>query len=439
MKIKIQPVAFGGIDWKSRETLGLEPTPTPKERARQRLAQLRAALGNVEWLDLCDVNSPAETGKLVEASRGADMVLVLGSELLVVKTAARALSAVCVPVAFLGDENRPTAVFCDVYGCLKADGHDAYLAINTADLEAFVRAVRAKKTLAHTTALLIGNGYPSHSQVANPGSPRLVEEKLQTIIVQRGIEDLRKRWEDADEDEATRQAQIWLQGAEHVAEEAKRDIVQCAKMYLAMKVMIDEAGANALTIDCRAWDLLSCKEFGAFYSPCMGLTTLRWEGVPAACEADLCAMLSMCMLNYVSDRPTFLGNIGKVDIEKQSVAIGGHAACTVNMDGEGSELAGYRLRDYGGRGGVASYCPIAGGKDITIARLDKNLRCISLAAGKTIPTEQCFEVVLDDVEDFIHRCLTGDHYIVILGNYYKQMALLARMLDIEVLSPSRRT
>ena len=436
MDAKIQPVVFGGVDWTSRATLGIQPHPTPLARADRRLAQIREALPNVEWLNLCEVNSPDEIGKLVEASREADMVLALACELLVVKTAARALAAVHCPVALIGEENQPTAVFCDVYGCLKADGHDAYLAMGTDDLKTFVCALRAKKRLAKTTALLIGDGYPSHSQVANPDSPRIVEEKLGVQIVQRSIDDLRRRWEGADEARAEEQAQVWLAGASHVAEEAKRDIVLCAKMYLAMKGMIDEVGANALTVDCRAWDLLSCEEFHAFYSPCMGLTTLRWEGVPASCEADICAMLSMCWLNYVSNRPAFLGNIGKVDRGKNSVAIGGHAACTVNMDGKSDKLAGYRLSDYGGRGGVASYCSIEGGMDITIARLDKRLDCISLAAGKTVPTERCFEVIVDDVDDFVHRCLTGDHYIVVLGDYMKEASLLARMLGVEALVPA---
>ena len=436
MNAQILPVVFGGVDWTSRAKLGLAPNPTPRERAHRRLPHLQEALVHADWLDLCEVDSPGEVSKLVEASREANMVLALASELLVVKTAARALASVQCPVALIGEEGQPTAVFCDVYGCLQADGHDAYLAIDAADLQIVVTAIRAKECLAHTKALLVGDGYPSHSQVANPDSPRLIGERLGAQIVQRSIADLRERWEAADEAQASEQARAWLDGASQVADPAKRDIAQSARMYLAMKALIEETGANALTIDCRAWDLISCEEFGAFYSPCMGLTTLRWEGIPASCEADLCAMLTMCMLTDVADRPAFLGNIGRVRRETHSVAIGGHAACTVNMDGQSDRLEGYRLTDYGGRGGVASYCSMEGGHDITIARLGKNLKQISVAAGKTVPTDRCFEVVVDDVEDFVHRCLTGDHYIVVFGDHLKTVALLADMLGMEVLTPT---
>jgi len=144
------------------------------------------------------------------------------------------------------------------------------------------------------------------------------------------------------------------------------------------------------------------------------------------------------MLQYVSGLPAFLGNLGAVNRQKNSIAIVGHAACTVDMDGKCHELRGYRLTDYGGRGGVASYCGVEGGNDITIARFDKNLAKLSVAAGKTLPTDRCFEVAVADVEDFVYRCVTGDHYIVVCGNYLKEVCMLMDMLGIDVLVPGHQ-
>ena len=437
MGLRILPVVFGGVDWQSRARLGLDLRPTPREIAESRLPRYREALCGVEWLDLCAIESAEEIGTVIEQAREADVVLALAAELLSVRWAARALSAVRVPVVFIGDEDRPSAVFCDLYGCLKADRCEVHLALNTAQLQTIVTAIGARKRLANTRALLIGYGDPSLSQVANPSSPRIVEEKLGVRIVQRSIGDLMGRFQAAGQAEAQAQAQAWLDGAADVADAARRDIVEVAKVYLAMKGLIDEAGANAFTVDCRAWDLLVCERFGSFISPCMGLTTLRWEGIPAACEADICAMLSMCVLTCVSGLPAFMGNIGKAHRDRGSVQIAGHAACTVNMDGKGDKLEGYRLTDYGGRGGVASYCSVEGGVDITVARFDKNLAHISVVAGATVPTERCFEVVVGDVEDFMDRCIVGDHYAVVHGNHLREVSLLARMLGIGVLTPSQ--
>ena len=367
MELVIQPVCIGGVDWQSRAKLGMELRPTPLEISRKRLAELQQAIAGVQWRDLLEVNAPGEIPRMLEAVREADLVVALASELLVVITAARALGAVSGPVVITGEENRPGPFWADVYGSLKADGRDVYLAINAADLQTHVTVLRAEKMLRNTRALLVGEGWPSFSQVANPDSPRVVEEALGVQVVERSIADLRARWEGADAAEAEGVAQGWLEGAAAVDDSARRDIVQCAKLYLAMDALIEETGANAMTVNCRAWDLVSCEEFGAFYSPCMGLTHLRWRGIPAACEGDICALMSMCALDYVTGAPAFLGNIGQVVAERNSVRIGGHAACTVDMEGAGTPLQGYRLRDYAGRGGVASYLPIEAGRPVTIA------------------------------------------------------------------------
>ena len=44
-------------------------------------------------------------------------------------------------------------------------------------------------------------------------------------------------------------------------------------------------------------------------------------------------------------------------------------------------------------------------------------------------------MAVGDVDDFIHRCLVGDHHIVVYGNHLKEMTLLAGMLGINVLTP----
>ncbi len=436
MQPVIQPVCFGGVDWQSRRKLGMDLRPTPLEVARRRLPQLQEAVKGVQWRDLLEVNAPAEIPTLVEAARDCDLVLALASELLVVQTAARALESVPAPVAITGAENCPGPFFADVYGCLKADERDVYLALDAADVQQLVIALGAQKRLESTRALLIGEGWPSFSQVANPASPRVVEDALGVEVVERSIDHLRALYESTDDERSRDVADAWLDGAAEVDESARRDIVECARLYLAMDALLAETGANALTVNCRAWDLLSCEEFGAFYSPCMGLTHLRWRGIPAACEADICALFAMCVLTYVSGKPGFLGNIGAVDRERSSVAIGGHAACTVDMDGAGGDLAGYRLTDYGGRGGVASYLAIEEGRPVTIARFDRTMRRISVAIGHTVETDRCFEVALGDVEDFMHRCLAGDHYIVVYGHHLEAIAILAERMGLEILTPN---
>lgn len=433
MKLNIQPVIFGGLEWGHPDTARREW----KARVladKQRMYEEK--LTDVEMLDVCMINCEDEVGKWTALASNADMVLVLHTELLSVTWAAKALATVDVPVVLHGQENYPTPCFVDLYGYLRADGHDVHLALDIGEARSILRVLEAKKRLASTKILLIGEGFPSWSQVANPTSPELVEEKLGIEIRQRGINELLREFEAANTDDASTLAKEWLDGAEAVTEEAKRDIVDVAKVYSAIKKMLNSARANAFTIDCRAWDELTMEKFGRFFSPCMSLTTLRWEGIPAACEADICALLAQCVLTYLSGLPAFLGNIGQVNPTEGWVAIE-HAAAAANMDGTHDKLEGYTLTDYQRRGtGVASYCSVEEGQDITFARFDKNLNNISVAVGKSLATERCFRVVIGDISDFMHRCLVGDHHAVIYGNHLKEVAALAEMLGVGILTPN---
>ena len=146
MNLKIQPVAFGSVDWLSRAKLDMELKPTAREIALRRLPKISEGLRDVELFDLCEVDSSDDIGKIVELSREADMILVLAAELLSVRHAAKALSAVRIPVVIACEDSRPGAVFSDMYGCLKADQHDVYLTLDEDELQMLAQVIRAKKS-----------------------------------------------------------------------------------------------------------------------------------------------------------------------------------------------------------------------------------------------------------------------------------------------------
>lgn len=435
MTVTVLPVAFRGLEWAHpghKHGRKWRPAADLPDRMRMYEEQLE----DVEIMDMCTLDGEEDEAEFLRLAEQADVVVPVFAELLSVIWAVKALEKVTAPIVFHGGENRPSCPLVDAYGCLYADGRDVRLALNMADLQTILRAIGAKKKLANTRALVIGDAYPSWSQVANPSSAEMVRDKLGVELIHRSIDDLFDEFGAVEDADAQVWVDKWLAGATEVTDAARNDILEAAKVYLACKKMIAEAEANAFTVECRTWDEETMERFGRFFGPCMGLTTLRWEGIPAACEADLCAMLSMCTLTYVSGLPAFMGNIGSADAESGRLQVGTHAAATVNMEGEGDKLEGYRLDDYGGREtGLSSYVPVASGKDVTIARFDKNLSNISLATGTTAETDRYFEVILSDVEDFVHRCLVGDHYAVVYGSHVQEVRLLMEMLGVGVLEP----
>jgi len=434
MNVKVLPVEFIGVVWGSPDKeFGRKRQPSDNTEAR--VSQLKEEIPDADVLEPCIVNAEEEIGKLLARSRGVDVVVVTWAELFSVRWAAKALELLDIPVILKGRENYPTPVFADLYGYLTTDDRHVHLTVNTHALREIILAIALKKRLASMKALVIGDAFPSFSQVANPTSPDIVRQRLGVDIVVRTIDDLFAAFESVPESDAEQQAQKWLDGAASVSEEAKRDIVPCAKVYFAVKKMLEEEGASAFTINCRAWDEFTMEKFGRFYGPCMTLTTLRWEGIPAACEADIAALMSMCVLMFLSGLPAFMGNIGRVDPTDNWITIE-HAAAAANMDGKSERLEGYSLLDYQRRGtGLASYCPVPEGQFVTISRFDKYLRRIALITGTTLATERGFKVVTGHIGDLLENCLVGDHHAVVYGDHSIGIKALARMLDLEVIQP----
>ncbi len=438
MSLKVLPVVFAGLQWGHPEQK-YGRKGQPPDQIPERLATYAEHLEGVELLELLTLEHRQQVPEFLRLAAEADAVVCTYCELLASTWAAPALEQSPAPVVLHGYENLPGAVMTDVYGYLHGEGCDTRLALNMTELRAMIAGLAAKKRLSETTMLIIGDAFPSPSQAASLADVELLREKLGVAPVVRSIDEFMPFYQSADEKAARAQADAWFAGAERIENRKaiEPDIVEIAKVHLAIRQMVDEVGANAFTIDCRNWDELTMEQFGRFYGPCLSLTTLRFDGIPAACEGDVCGLLGLCALTYVSGLPAFLGNIGQVSPEEAWIALS-HASAAPNMDGSREKLEGYWLTDYQNRGtGCASYCAVPAGHDATVARFDRNLEHISFFTGVTRETERGFRVATPHAEDFMHRCLIGDHHGVVYGDHSLALRVLAESLGMAVLEAGK--
>ncbi len=435
----IQPVVFRGRTWGSPGKPGGAKRPAFEPDSV--LSPLRNAIPDVEIRDAMVFDSAEEAARLRERAGDASVLLVLRPELLSVTWAAPALRSAHMPTVLFGWRNSPGAVLCDLYGYLRADGVDVTLALDFGDIARCVRVVEAQQQLAEATMLVVGEGFPSWSQVANPTTPEQVTDRLGTRIVTRTVEELLTAARAVDQGRAQALVAEWTLAADDVTQAARAGLVEAAQAHIALEAMVREANASAVTVDCRMMDEVSMEEDGSFLSPCMSLTVLRDTGIPAACEADVNVLLSMVILEYLAKRPTFMGNLNQFNRDEGWIAIA-HCAATTRMDGYDADPAPLHLEDYHGRGtGVATYSPMREGEIVTIARLDRDQRHLSLASGPIVDASHgkgCINqirVEIGDVQDFVDRCMAGDHYAVVYGNLVPEARKLCRNLNVGVWEP----
>lgn len=100
------------------------------------------------------------------------------------------------------------------------------------------------------------------------------------------------------------------------------------EIYGAMKRLIGRYGLSAVTVRC--FDLLTA----VGNTGCIALALLNAEGIPAGCEGDIPAMLTMCVSNALFDVPGFMANPSRMDPSTGEMVF---AHCTVPFN---------MLRDY---------------------------------------------------------------------------------------------
>ena len=95
------------------------------------------------------------------------------------------------------------------------------------------------------------------------------------------------------------------------------------RIYVALKRIIDRYGLSGLTLRC--FDLLD----SLGNTGCLALAMLNAEGIPAGCEGDVPALLSMTIGNALTGRSGFQANPSRIDPETGEILF---AHCTVPLN-----------------------------------------------------------------------------------------------------------
>lgn len=122
-------------------------------------------------------------------------------------------------------------------------------------------------------------------------------------------------WKKADKDQARAVADRWQKNAAAVVDVSRDTLDNSAAMYLGMKNVLKQYGANAITINC----------LGGFYGghihayPCLGFHELCNEGLIGACECDVRSTATMVLMTAMTQgRPGYISD-PVIDTSKRQI------------------------------------------------------------------------------------------------------------------------
>ena len=194
-----------------------------------------------------------------------------------------------------------------------------------------------------------------------------------------------------------------------------KEIDKSLKLHKALNKIKNEYNLDGLTIRC--FDLLGTLKS----TSCLSLALLNQEGIIATCEGDVPTMVSMHLLNRVTNQIGFQANPSRIDIDNKKIVFA-HCTLPLNM------VKNYKLDTHFESGiGVAIKGYLKEDK-VTIFKLSKNLKDYYVTTGTIInnleESNLCrtqVEIIVDDnIEYFLNRPY-GNHHVIIYGDYKKEI------------------
>jgi len=191
----------------------------------------------------------------------------------------------------------------------------------------------------------------------------------------------------------------------------KKPIDGALKIYSGLKTIVNKYKLDGITVRC--FDLLEIyKNTG-----CLGISLLNDEGIVAGCEGDVPALISMTILNLLTDEPVFMANPSSIDLNKNEI-IFAHCTLPLNMSDE------FYLKTHFESGlGVGIKGNIRGG-EATVFKLSGDSKEYFVSGGEIIENlskenlcrTQIRLKMNEDVKFFLQNSI-GNHHLICKGDY----------------------
>ncbi|MDD3147439.1 MAG: hypothetical protein PHD82_09065, partial [Candidatus Riflebacteria bacterium] len=184
-------------------------------------------------------------------------------------------------------------------------------------IENFIARMRAGSALESQVAGIIGP--PSDWLIASMPDSSIIEQKLGIKLVSISMDQFKKYVEKADSASLGEFAQAFYRPGDSGR---TSELARAAKIYGGLTRAVKLHQLNALTLRC--FDLLESSQT----TGCLALARLNDDGIPAACEGDVPAMLTMMVTKAITKKPGFMANPSSVSGSQVTFA---HCTCPVTI------------------------------------------------------------------------------------------------------------
>jgi hypothetical protein len=200
--------------------------------------------------------------------------------------------------------------------------------------------------------------------------------------------DIQKLWYNESR-EANEIAQRWIRNAKEMTTTIESEVVRSAKVYLAMKILLEKYGATSMAFHIRS--LIKNPRPEDYVTPCFSTSQFQLENMVVKCQSHLNLLLSEMLLQYAYRRPSMFGDYS-VDLYNNTSVV---QHCEGPWNAWGDErrvpyiLVDHRERPIRKRSATgvsaASWILYPGGEPVTMWQVDVLSKEVLVHTGTTVP------------------------------------------------------
>ena len=272
------------------------------------------------------------------------------------------------------------------------------------DLVAKVKLIKAFKRMKHERILTVtdspyvnvtyGDDLKNMPSDYNEKILGVIEDTFGVKVTKIGTkevaedEDVQNLWQN-ESPEANVIAQRWIRNAKKMMNTIESEVVRSAKVYLAMKILMEKYGAAAMAFHIRS--LIENPRREDYVTPALATSEFQLHNVVAKCQSHLNILLSEMLLQYAYGRPSMLGDYSVDTYNNTSIV----QHCEGPWNAWGDErrvpyiLVDHRERPIRGRsvtgGSAASWILYPGDEPVTMWQIDVLNKEVLVHTGTTVP------------------------------------------------------
>jgi len=338
----------------------------------------------------------------------------------------------------------------------------------SARLDAIAEKIRLLETVARMKKLrilcvtdvpVLGLYEPSGLQLAEEGREAYEQKYLENLgalgaeIIVRPQHEMVSKMEAVPEAEASEVAARWISESEGMKGINETEVEKSAKLYLALKGMLDEYGANAVTTE--GYGVFMDYEDGPI--PSQGLPSSQFctDSVVATSETLVDSLVTQQLGLWVTGSTGFNGDY-IVDPENGKAYIG-HCECPFNPYGDERRVP-YVIRNLPQwpaeeqeKGGACVQVNLPADEPVTVAKVSVHDKKVALFTGKTVSGEELFrgwddilcrtKLAIDTNAERLFEKLDwkafGNHRVAFYGDYRDQFKELTTLMGYEAVEVDR--